>query len=119
MAVTPDDLLRAATEMGQRDSEVHWRSAASRAYYAAYHRCRQMAMAERLEVQEGGSQHVALATALERGPNAPIRRIGYILDSCRLLRSQADYDIDQRFSRQLGDTVLANCREILAAADRI
>ena len=64
MAVTPDDLLRAATEMGQRDSEVHWGSAASRAYYAAYHRCRQMAMAERLEIQEGGSQHVALATAV-------------------------------------------------------
>lgn len=119
MAVTPDDLLQAATDMGQGDSEVHWRNSASRAYYAAYHRCRQMAVAERLEVQEGGSQHVALATALERGPNAPIRRIGYILDSCRLLRNQADYDIDQRFSRQLGETVLEDCREILAAANKV
>lgn len=27
-----------------RDSEVHWRNSASRAYYAAYHRCRQMAV---------------------------------------------------------------------------
>lgn len=39
MAITPDELLQTADELGQGVRESDWRNAASRAYYAAYHAC--------------------------------------------------------------------------------
>ena len=40
MAVTPQSLLEAAQTLGRGEAEVDWRNAASRVYYAAYHRWR-------------------------------------------------------------------------------
>ena len=60
MAVTPEELLDAAAKLERGNSEADWRNAASRAYYAAYHRCRGMAQDERLSVPDGGSHHAAL-----------------------------------------------------------
>ena len=39
MATTPEALLGAADVLSNGQGEVDWRNAASRAYYAAYHRC--------------------------------------------------------------------------------
>ena len=40
MPVSPEQLLTAAEALLERGSEeVDWRNAASRAYYASYHRC--------------------------------------------------------------------------------
>ncbi len=72
-----------------------------------------------MSIPEGGSQHLALARAFEGGANAPIRQIGRMLDLCRMRRAQADYDIDESFSRQLGRTVVEDCRRILAEADSL
>ena len=43
MAVTPEVLLQAAAALGDGNQEVDWRNAASRGYYAAFHRCILMA----------------------------------------------------------------------------
>ena len=43
MPVTPDSILESAAAMSEGDAEVDWRNATSRAYYAAYHRCRPLA----------------------------------------------------------------------------
>ena len=119
MAVTPEELLDAATKLERGNSEADWRNAASRAYYAAYHRCRGVAQDVRLSVPDGGSHHVALADALMHGANAPIRRIGHMLDLCRSRRALADYQIDGPFPRQLGRTVVEDCQHILSEADRV
>ncbi len=119
MAVTPEQLLDAATKLERGDSEADWRNAASRAYYAAYHRCRGMAQDERVSVPDGGSHHAALADALMHGINTPIRRIGHMLDLCRSRRARADYQIDATFPRQLGRTVVEDCRRILSEADGV
>ena len=119
MAVTAKEMLDAAITLGQGNSEVDWRNAASRAYYAAYHRCRRMAEDERLSIPEGGSAHAALADALVNGINAPIRRIGLVLDLCRARRARADYDIDDSFPRELANTVVEDCERLLAEADSV
>ena len=119
MAVTPEELLDAATKLERGNAEADWRNAASRAYYAAYHRCRGVAQDARVSVPEGSSHHSALADALMHGINAPIRRLGHMLDLCRSRRARADYEIDAAFPRQLGRTVVEDCRRILSEADTV
>lgn len=42
MPVTPDEILDSAIKHGSGEAEVDWRNACSRAYFAAFHRCRQI-----------------------------------------------------------------------------
>ena len=44
MPVTPHDIHGSAVALGEGDHEVDWRNAGSRAYFAAFHRCRRLAM---------------------------------------------------------------------------
>lgn len=53
MAVSPKQLLEAAQELAQGNREVDFRNAASRAYCAAYHRCRPVANATGFERPNG------------------------------------------------------------------
>ena len=120
MAVTPEVLLAAAEALGHGNSEADWRNAASRAYYAAFHRCRLAAEDARLSFPETGSVHIGLIEALTYPLNpSRIRRLGYLLDLCRGHRADADYRIDQDFPRVVAETVLAHTREILSRADTL
>ena len=120
MAVTPEALLAAADVLGRGDAEADWRNATSRAYYAAYHRCRSVAQDARLSFPETGSVHIGLIEALTHTLNpSPFRSLGYILDQCRGRRGKADYHIDEDFPKNLAETVLADCREILSRADKL
>ena len=118
MSVTPELLLDAATAIAKGSSEVDWRNAASRAYYAAYHRCRTVALEAKVEITETGGVHNALVNALTAPlTSRPLKSLGYMLEQCRHWRTAADYRIDQDFSRDLADSVLASCRSILKKAD--
>ena len=120
MAVTPEILLDAAIAIGKGTAEVDRRNAVSRAYYAAFHRCRSVAQDARLSVAETGSVHVALIDALVAPLTpTPLKSIGYMLDQCRRMRADADYGIDQDFPEYLAKNVLRNCRKILQKADLV
>ena len=120
MAVTPEILLAAADVLGRGNSEADWRNAASRAYYAAFHRCRSVAQDARLAFPETGSVHTGLIEVLTHPLNpSRIRSLGYLLDLCRAHRVDADYRIDEDFARILAETVLAHCREILSRAESL
>ncbi len=120
MAVAPAEMLAAAASYLDGTGEVHSRNAASRAYYAAYHRCRLLAEQEGLSIPEGGSAHWGLVEALAESQNSrPMRQLSSALDRCRIRRKDADYEIDKEFERQLAKTVVEDCREILANADLI
>ena len=120
MAVTPEVLLDAAIVIGEGDEEVDWRNAASRAYYAAFHRCVAVAHDAGLSISNTGSVHVTLIGALV-DPLSPtvLRSLGYMLEQCRMRRVDADYRISQDFPRNLAETVLADCRRILQRADEV
>ena len=120
MSVTPEVLLHAADALGRGNSEADWRNAASRAYYAAYHRCRSVAQDARLSVPETGSVHFGLIEALTHNLNpSSLKGLGYMLEQCRLRRTEADYRIDQDFPRNLAETVLADCKRILNKAEAL
>lgn len=120
MPVTARQILEAAEELADGGREVDWRNAASRAYYAAFQRCRQLVVEERLPLGESAPAHVAVIDALVANLNpAPLKRLGFMLRGCRDRRADADYEIDASFSRQVGRSVVTDCRRILTEADRI
>ena len=121
MAVTPEDLLASDVLLGgDGASEVDWRNATSRAYYAAYHRCRSVAGAAGLSIGQIGSVHAGLVAELTAPltPN-PLKSLGYMLDQCRRRRSEADYNIDGDFERVDAEWVVEECRRIIDKADAL
>ena len=116
--VTPDELLDAAVALAAGDREVDWRNATSRAYYAAFHRCRLVAAAEGIPEAGTQSAHAGLVDGLtyHRNPRA-LRSLGFILEQCRTKRVVADYEIGvyeigADFDRDVAHTVLAESRRI-------
>lgn len=98
--MTPDVILDSAKALGQGDAEMEWRNAVSRAYYAAYHRCRPIAenLDSTVDTTTGG--HAAVIELLQKRP-APQTQLalGYMLDVCRKQRNIADYKIERDFQR--------------------
>lgn len=120
MAVTPEVLLAAAEALGRGTSEVDWRNAASRGYYAAFHRCRLVARDARLPLPERGSVHAGLIEALTNNLNPlSLKGLGYMLAQCRTRRADADYRIDQDFPQRMAQTVLSESRRILDKAEAL
>ena len=121
MAATPESLLAAATSLGRGSSEEDWRNATSRAYYAAFHRCQQLAQEANLPVAPSGSIHRTLVDAMtDRFTSGPaFTSLGYILDLCRRRRVEADYNIDTDFPQSLAHEVLEDCRDILDRANAL
>ena len=117
MAVAPEDLLATAESLVAGKQESDWRTATSRAYYAAFHRCRLVAADAGLGEPGRGSVHAALVDALTHGHSpAALRGLGFMLEQCRKRRVQADYDIDTDFERGFAHTVLDDCRRIFDKA---
>lgn len=111
--VTPDELLDAAAALAAGDREVDWRNATSRAYYAAFHRCRLVAAAEGIPEAGTQSAHASLIDGLTYHRNPPtLRGLGFMLKQCRTKRVVADYDIGAGFDRDVAHTVLADSRRI-------
>lgn len=106
MAISAEDLLVLARELAERDSETHWRSAVSRAYYCAYHECRAIAVnlpeAPYAADPKGAHDRVIKQFTTTAGNNRKARKlraIGYVLASVKELRTMADYDIADAFSK--------------------
>ena len=118
MSVTPEAIFESAVVLAGGDEEVDWRNACSRAYYAAYHRCR--AIAKEIEPYTdtaSRSTHRIVADILTSPGNGPARMsIGYKLRQCSAQRQRADYQIGDPFPRQVCQAVIADCRDILQAA---
>ena len=120
MPVTPDALFEAARAIAQGGSEVDLRNATSRAYYAAYHRCR--LLAENLPepaAHQGGGVHRFVIDTLTKNKSWKLKSLGYMLDQCRKLRVEADYDINSEFRDQDAHNTLAVGERILKNADSI
>ena len=118
MAVTPNALFEAANVLGNSESEVDLRNAASRAYYAAYHQCRPLGQGLSLPSSpDQGGVHRKLIDTLTGASNRKLKSLGYRLEQCRKLRVMADYVIGSEFLPQDAWTALAQCSKILSEAD--
>ena len=118
MAVTPTQLREGARQARVDGSEVERRVAASRSYYAAYHRCRSIARREGMFADAGGT-HAEVIDSLTRSPQRKLKSIGYRLKQCRDLRVKADYRIEIDFTIQDAETARGQCENIWTAADAL
>lgn len=125
MAVTCLDFLNSAVEVKGGGSEVSWRNAASRAYYAAYHACLPLgkSLPNYWDVQ--GGVHTQLIVALENATardstsHRSVKALGFLLRQIRAHRIDADYLIEEKFDEPTADIVLKQSERIVESAQKL
>jgi uncharacterized protein (UPF0332 family) len=95
--MTPRDLLDVADELLAGSKEAWWRSAVSRAYYAAFHAARQVLQGCGFEIPRAELAHAYLWLRLANCGHPDVQSAGAELNELRRLRNWADYDLDQSF----------------------
>lgn len=108
--VTPEELLGLAQGLVETHREVNFRSAASRAYYAAF-------LHQREAARQRGSLPPGYQPNIHRRVEAALRSVdedgAIALATLRSLRNAADYDDHIDFSRALALHAIRLARELL------
>ncbi len=119
--MNPRDFLDVADELAGGLREADWRSAASRAYYAAFHLARAVLRQCGFSVPQGEQAHVYLSLRLANSGHPDIVQAGHDLNYLRTVRNRADYDLDRSFDHrlaldhvQLAAEVIRTLEELLA-----
>jgi uncharacterized protein (UPF0332 family) len=87
------DFLTLADSLSQGKVEAEWRTAVSRAYYAAFHFARDLLSQYGFTVPRADRAHSYLWLRLANSGHEDVQRAGGQLDSLRRARNQADYDV--------------------------
>jgi uncharacterized protein (UPF0332 family) len=119
MSVSPADFLSSANVLVATGTEIGFRNAASRAYYAAYHYC--LPTAETLDgaiTPKSGLHHQFIQTFIQNG-SLKARAIGYILEQCYGLRIKADYITYEEFRQKEAETVIQQVGVIFRKIDEL
>jgi uncharacterized protein (UPF0332 family) len=107
----PREFLELASEWSRGTREAEWRSAVSRAYYAAFHVARSLFLDQGFVVPQAEQAHAYLWLRLANVGQPDIQRAGNDLSFLRRRRNWADYDLDQPLDEA------AAVHEVLAATD--
>lgn len=111
MSTTPHELLALAEQLPTND-EASNRTAAGRAYYAAYHACQQVYKTAAQPQSTG--MHKAFISTLQTSTASLDRKIGYILKSIHDTRIQADYKLNDEFPSICRNRAIADATRILS-----
>jgi uncharacterized protein (UPF0332 family) len=85
--------LDVADQLSTDATEGHWRSAVSRAYYAAFHTARTVLEQCRFAVPRAEGAHQHLILRLQNSGHPDIEDAGRKLEEPRRARNHADYDL--------------------------
>jgi uncharacterized protein (UPF0332 family) len=99
--MTGQDFLTVANQLAGGSTEAEWRSAISRAYYAAYHVARELMEVLGFTVPRAERAHVYLSRRLANCGHPRTCEAGSDLNSLRGDRNQADYDLHVQVTSQL------------------
>lgn len=91
--MTGRDFLVLARALATQATEAAWRTAVSRAYYAAFHVARQLMEDLGFTVPPDASGHRYLIYRLSNCGQAQVRAAGQSLDDLRRQRTWADYQL--------------------------
>jgi uncharacterized protein (UPF0332 family) len=86
------DFLLVATRLAAGTTEADWRTAVSRAYYAAFHVARRLFADLRFAVPRADRAHQYLVFRLSNCSEPGVEQGGRDLETLRRLRNRADYD---------------------------
>src|SRR5438128_7800366 len=95
------DFLSAARRQAAPDHESDWRSAASRAYYAAFHVARDLLTALGFTTPTADRAHDYLYHRLNNCGVPAVQQASSVLHDLRRRRNRADYDIQSSFASQI------------------
>lgn len=122
MAITAACLLESAKELRRGSAEIDHRNAASRAYYAAFHRCLPIARGIGLsESPEMGVHRNLIDTLIaasvgDKAQKRMLARLGYMLNACRAQRVRADYNIDEDFEPHYAQEAIEHSERVFVLA---
>ena len=91
--MTPASLLALAERLALGTDDTDWRSAVSRAYYAAFHVARQLMEQCGFAVPRADRAHRYLSDWLSNCGHRPTIQAGQWLEQLRGHRNEADYDL--------------------------
>jgi uncharacterized protein (UPF0332 family) len=111
------DFLASANRLLLLPAEADWRSAVSRAYYAAFHVARRLLSDVGFRVPRGERAHAYLWLRLSNCGDTQAESAGRSLQRLRRNRNEADYDVDQPFARSVAAKDLQLARQIIALLD--
>ncbi len=90
----PHDYLEVAWSLLEGSREAEWRSALSRAYYAAFHIARQLLTQCGFAVPRGDQAHAYLWLRLSNAGHPDVHYVGTKLNDLRKARNRADYELE-------------------------
>ena len=113
------DLLRLAEKLCLGTTEAEWRCAVSRAYYAAFHRGRDLLQSLGFEVPRGELAHAFLWRRLQSCGNPLLGLAGSELNQLRGQRNRADYDLRGDVSRRTAMSSVETTTAIFRAIETL
>ena len=117
--MTPRDFLSLGEELIEGDAGAHWRTAISRAYYAAFHAARLFMQRCRFVVPDAGGAHRYLGHRLANSGHDGVAEAGKDLEDLRDRRNEADYDLWRTFTRKRADELVTMGERIIEALEEV
>jgi uncharacterized protein (UPF0332 family) len=109
--------LKVADTLSTGDTEADWRSAISRAYYAAFHKARRLLRQGGFAVPNADKAHAYLWLRLSHSGHPDLDNAGMELDHLRGRRNRADYDFDRRMDQATALDLVQSAADIIQLLD--
>jgi uncharacterized protein (UPF0332 family) len=111
--IRPEAFLLQAERWVHEPNEEDWRSAVSRAYYAAFHATRDLFRALGFRVPRAGKAHPYLWMRLSNCGNPTLQTAGNDLDNLQGERNFADYDLHLSLSQADAQVSVQTARSVV------
>lgn len=115
--MNPRDLLDVADDLATGTREADWRSAVSRAYYAAFHVGQRLLRQCGFHVPQAEHAHGYVWLRLCNAGHPDVRQSGFRLKDLRQLRNWADYDLDRPVAQNVAIDQVRVAVEIVESLD--
>jgi uncharacterized protein (UPF0332 family) len=117
--MTGRDFLSLAARLASGTEEADWRTAVSRAYYAAFHTARSLLTELGFAVPREERAHKYLSFRFSNAQVGRAARVGLDLDNLRTERNRADYDLDDPFDAADALQQVQIAQQMLQALDAL
>jgi uncharacterized protein (UPF0332 family) len=111
------DFLVLAARLAAGTTEADWRTAVSRAYYAAFHVARRLFADLNFTVPRADRAHQYLVFRLSNSGEAAVEQAGRDLETLRRLRNRADYDEAPALTQPQAAAAAQVAEDVLQALD--
>lgn len=113
--ISPNDYLALAERLAREQTEADWRSAMSRAYYAAFHAGRQLLLDLGFRVPRASGAHAYVWMRLSNCGDPALVKAGGELNNMQGDRNRADYDFQRDYSQSDAQVIVRTSRVVIQA----